>query len=285
MKENYARINGINLHYVEEGEGELVVLLHGFPDFWYGWRMQIPVLSKKYHVVAVDMRGYNLSDKPKRIRDYRIDILASDIAGLIRKLGYAKAYVVGHDWGGAVAWAVASFYPELVKKLVVMNIPHPAELVQALLSGNLAQLRKSYYIFLFQIPKIPEWLMRSDLRKFFKKVFRLTCFGSREALSDPIIQKYIDACADPRTPGCGINYYRAAARALRLMRLRREAPLPMPILMLWGEKDVALGKELTFNTKKYCRDLEIVYDPVSGHFIQFDNPELVNEKLLEFFQK
>ena len=127
MTSNFIQANGIKLHYIEEGTGELVILLHGFPEFWYGWRNQIPILSKKYRVVAPDMRGYNLSDKPKNVSDYKIEILAKDIAELIKALGEEKAIVVGHDWGAAVAWAVASLYPEVVKKLAILNVPHPAK--------------------------------------------------------------------------------------------------------------------------------------------------------------
>src|ERR1019366_4567272 len=159
MTSGYITANNIKLHYVEEGAGELVILLHGFPEFWYGWRNQIPVLSKNYRVVAPDMRGYNLSDKPKNVSDYRVEILAADIAALIKNLGAEKAIVAGHDWGAAVAWALASLYPGVVSKLGILNVPHPAEMRKAFLSFNLAQILKSYYIFLFQIPAIPEWLL------------------------------------------------------------------------------------------------------------------------------
>lgn len=126
MKEGFAEVNGIKLHYVEEGSGEAVLLLHGFPEFWYGWRKQIPELSKKYRVIAPDMRGYNLSDKPEKIGDYNIDMLAADIAGLVKSLGLQKVILVGHDWGAAVAWATAAMHPEVVSKLAILNVPHPA---------------------------------------------------------------------------------------------------------------------------------------------------------------
>lgn len=285
MQGNYIDVNNIKLHYMEEGKGELVILLHGFPDFWYGWRNQIPALSKKYRVVAPDMRGFNLSDKPKHLHEYHVDILASDIAELIRKLGAKKAVVVGHDWGGVVAWMLAAHYPELVRKLVILNMPYPEELIRALSAGNLAQWKKSYYIFLLQVPRLPEWIISRDLSKFFKKHFKRLSPNSPEAVSDASIEKYVEAYSKPHALTSTINYYRKALRTIGHMRLKTKLPLTLPVLLIWGEKDIALGKELALNTKKYCSNLETVYDPGSGHFIQLDNPELVNKKLLEFLGK
>ena len=284
MTEHYIKANGIQLHYVEEGHGELVILLHGFPEFWFGLRKQIPVLSKKYRVVAVDMRGYNLSDKPKTIADYKIDILAKDIAELVKALGEEKAIIVGHDWGGAVAWVVATLYPQVVKKLAVLNICHPSEMKKALMGFNLAQWKKSYYIFLFQIPRLPERFLGKDLKGFFTRAF--TTFlpkGRALNITDAEIDKYVEAYSQQGALTATINYYRATFRQLGGLHIAGK--LQMPVLMIWGENDVALGKELTYNTKDYCTNLEIIYDPTSGHFIQHDNPELVNEKLLEFFEK
>ena len=283
MTSNYATVNNIKLHYVEESTGELVILLHGFPEFWYGWRNQIPVLSKNYRVVAPDMRGYNLSDKPQNVSDYKIEILAADIAALIKNLGAGKAIVVGHDWGAAVAWAVASLHPEVVSKLGILNVPHPAEMRKAFLSFNLSQIIKSYYIFLFQIPFIPEWLLSKNLHDFFSKSFeKFKPAGRPSPITEADIAKYVEAFQRPGALTGAINYYRAAIRNMN--SFAPTGMLEMPVLMLWGEQDKALGKELTYGTKDYCKNLEIVYDPTSGHFIQHDNPQLVNEKLLKFFK-
>ena len=286
MKEGFIKVNGIQLHYVEEGQGELVILLHGFPEFWYGWRKQIPVLGKKYRVVAPDMRGYNLSEKPTGIAHYKIDILAADIAALVKALGEEKAIIAGHDWGAAVAWAVASLHPQLVKKLAILNVPHPAEMKKALMHFNLAQWKKSYYIFLFQLPRLPERFLGRDLKGFFTKTF--TSFvpkGKAPSVTAEEIDKYAEAFSQPGALTGAINYYRATFRQIKDTGLGAGGKLKMPVLMLWGEQDIALGKELTYHTKDYCEDLEIIYDPTSGHFIQHDNPELVNGKLLEFFGK
>src|SRR5579859_6416310 len=145
-----ALVNGIRLHYVEAGAGPLVVLLHGFPEFWYSWRYQIPALAAAgFRVVAPDMRGYNTSEKPPGVKSYTVDLLAADVAALIRAAGADRAAVAGHDWGGAVAWATALLYPDLLSRLIVLNAPHPAAFLRELHTLN--QLRRSSYIALFQL--------------------------------------------------------------------------------------------------------------------------------------
>lgn len=280
MISGFAEVNGIRLHYVEEGSGKILILLHGFPEFWYGWRKQIPVLSRHFRVIAPDLRGYNLSDKPAGIGQYKLSLLAKDIAALIDVLGGEKVYLAGHDWGGAVAWAVATLYPDRIDRLAVLNIPHPLELRRALINLNIAQWKRSYYIFLFQLPGLPEHMMGKDLKRFFKGVFKNISPDGQYPV-DPEIQEYVTAFSKPGAITASINYYRAALQ--RPDRIDFSKPLPMPVLMLWGEKDKALGKELTLRTKIYCENLDIIYDPQSGHFIQNDNAELVNKQLLKFF--
>ena len=150
----------MRLHYVEAGEGPLVVLLHGFPEFWWSWRHQIPALAEAgFRVVALDLRGYAQSDAPPRWRDYRMELLAGDVAGLIDALGEERAHVVGHDWGAAVAWMVATLHPERVERLAILNVPHPETMLRTLRTSP-QQLRHSWYMFFFQIPWLPEWLTR-----------------------------------------------------------------------------------------------------------------------------
>ena len=279
MTSNFIQANSIKLHYVEEGTGELVVLLHGFPEFWYGWRNQIPVLSKQYRVVAPDMRGYNLSDKPANVSDYKIEILAKDIAELIKALGAESAIVVGHDWGAAVARAVAAFHPDVVKKLAILNVPHPNEMKRAFESFNPAQWKKSWYIFFFQLPFIPERWVGTE--KFFRKMFEVMPMN-KKAFNKEDVKKYVEAYQQPGAIKSAIAYYRATFR--NLFSSPKLPKIKAPVLMLWGEHDIALGKELTYNTKKYCENgFEILYDSTSGHFVQHDNPDWVNEKLLKFF--
>jgi epoxide hydrolase 4 len=281
MKEGYMTVNGVRLHYVEEGEGPLVILLHGFPDFWYGWRKQIPVLSGKYRVVVPDMRGYNLSEKPTQVRDYRLDVLAADIFELIQSFGVGQALVAGHDWGGAVAWALAARYPQAVAKLAALNAPHPEEMKKTLRGFDVRQLRKSYYAFLFQLPGIPEWTIGRNLVGFFRRIFGMVLPATE---LDAVMPAYVEAYSHAGALRASISYYRAA------MRYMSDLALPairhaMPVLMLWGEQDTLLGKELADRTDEYCDDLEIVCDPGSGHWVQIENPDLVNAKLMEFFER
>ena len=162
--ERDVRVNGVRLHCVVEGEGPLVLLLHGFPETSHAWRKQIPALANRFRVVAPDLRGYGGSDKPKGVAAYRGSVLADDIAALIHEFGAARAHVAGHDWGGGVAWSLAMLRPDAVDRLVVLNCPHPVVMQQALRS-SWTQIRKSWYIFAFQMPWRPEWaLSRSGAR-------------------------------------------------------------------------------------------------------------------------
>ncbi|MBK7149514.1 MAG: alpha/beta hydrolase [Bacteroidetes bacterium] len=276
----YITCNGIQMHYMEEGSGELVVLLHGFPEFWYGWKNQMPVLAEKYRVVAPDMRGYNLSDKPKAVADYHMETLAKDIADLIAALGAQHAIVVGHDWGAAVAWAVAAFHPEKVSKLAILNVPHPKEMSRAFLELNFSQCLKSWYIFFFQLPLVPEKVVGTE--HFFRNTFHKMLMN-KTAISEEDIQKYVEAYKHRGAAEAVVAYYRSAFRSM----FSKQKPFPKiqaPVLMLWGEHDLALGKELTYRTQDYCeKTIEICYDSTSGHFVQHDNPAWVNAKLLGFF--
>jgi len=273
--------SGIRLHYQEAGQGSLLILLHGFPDFSYGWRHQIDALSGSYRVVVPDMRGYNLSDKPKKVSDYRIEILAADIDQLIAGLGEAQAYLVGHDWGGAVAWATAGFYPQRIKKLAILNMPHPMEMKKALMEFNWIQLKRSWYIFFFQIPVLPERFMKNS--GFFKRTYK-ALLANRKAYSDDDMAEYENAFLDHSTIFGSLAYYRAAFRDIFRTAAPEVPSTSCPVLLLWGEKDPALGKELALNTKNYCKGgLEMYFDPTSGHFVQIDNPEWINKHLLNYF--
>ena len=160
MQHNYLETNGIRLHYVSEGEGPLMLFLHGFPECWYSWRHQLGEFGQDYKAVAVDLRGYNQSDKPKEQSAYALSELIEDVRGAIRALGYDKCILVGHDWGGAIAWSFAYAYPGMLERLIVLNLPHPAKFAAGLRSPQ--QLLRSWYIALFQLPKVPELLLKSN---------------------------------------------------------------------------------------------------------------------------
>jgi pimeloyl-ACP methyl ester carboxylesterase len=271
---------GIRLHYVEAGEGPLVVLLHGFPEFWYSWRNQIlPLARAGYHVVAPDMRGYDLSDKPVGWREYDGDRLAHDIAGLIRNFGDERAYLVGHDWGAAVAYMTAMRHPELLHKLAILNVPHP----ERMLAGfrTLRQLRKSWYMFFFQIPGLPEKMFSRDDFSFAKRSLRADSPGS---FSDADLERYVQAWSQPGALTGMINYYRAALRRSPRAALEQLVPIQTETLVIWGMRDQHLGSELAEPLPKWVPNVRVERLPEATHWVQHDAPERVNELLLEFFR-
>ena len=226
LAHRYAEIGDVRLHYVEAGEGPLVLLLHGFPQFWYQWRHQIPALVEAgFRVVAPDMRGYNLSDKLPGVRAYRVELLARDVERLILACGERTATVVGHDWGAIVAWIAAMRHPERVQRLAILNVPHPARFLEGLLSPM--QLLRSSYIFFFQIPRLPEKVIRAGDFAILRFVFcrdpvRLETYTAED------IERYIEAIARPGALTATLNYYRALLRKpgeTRALLQRVEAPV------------------------------------------------------------
>lgn len=278
----YIDANGLHFHYVEAGETnkELVVLLHGFPDHWYSWRKQIPFLAEKYHVVAIDMRGYNLSDKPKDVKDYRVELIVNDIKEIIKNLGYEKADIVGHDWGGAIAWSFASMYPEHLNKLVILNSPHPVGMVKAMKTS--LQLLHSWYILFFQLPAIPELSLSLNDYKVAADNLRKTSANPDEAFNEEDIKRYINSIKVPGALSSMINYYRALLRFGIGVRIRK---IENPTLIIWGEKDVFLLKDVNQNIEKYVENVEIEYIPEASHWVHRDTPDKVNKILDGFLSK
>src|SRR5215217_4691096 len=211
MTHRWIDVGRLRLHCVEAGTGPLVVLLHGFPEFWYAWRHQLPALADAgYRVVAPDLPGYNTSDKPPRVRDYRPSVLATEVADLIVALGADSAAVAGHDWGGGLAWLLAMQHPELVERLVVLNAPHPIRFLKGLRSPR--QLRRSWYILAFQAPWLPERLLAAGDFQALRRALRQQ--PSRPgAFTAQDIDRYVAAAAQPGALRAAINYYRAAVRA------------------------------------------------------------------------
>src|SRR5499427_2899368 len=192
VRESYAELGDVRLHYVEAGEGPLIVLLHGFPEFWYGWRLQIaPLAAAGFRVVAPDMRGYNLSSRPEGVQAYDTDHLTADIRGLIQERGAQSALLVGHDWGGSVAWATAMKYPEVVDRLAILNAAHPRKLSEGL--HHPAQLRKSWYFFFFDLPELPEAVVHANRWHFFRHFLH----DANSACAHEETDRYIDAWSQP----------------------------------------------------------------------------------------
>ncbi|MFN7972241.1 MAG: alpha/beta hydrolase [Acidobacteriota bacterium] len=267
----------VRLHVVIEGSGPPVVLLHGFPELWYSWRHQMPALaSAGFTAIAPDLRGYNTSDKPRGVARYKAERLAEDVAALCRALGHERAVIVGHDWGGAVAWTLAMTHPTLVERLVVMNCPHPAIMARRVLRP--AQLRRSWYMFFFQIPFLPErWVCSRD---FIRRALRGTS-ANPAAFGDDDLARFYEAIAVPGAARAAIDYYRAAFRRLPL----RPTTIACPVLLVWGDRDRFLGQELIQGTERLAPMLRVHHVPDASHWVQQDRPEEVNRVLLAFLRE
>lgn len=275
----YITTNGVKLHYVTQGEGPLMLMLHGFPEFWYSWRHQIPQFAQNFKVVALDLRGYNDSDKPTDQSAYVMDEFIKDVEGVIKGLGYEKCVLVGHDWGGAIAWNFAYAHPEMIQQLIILNLPHPAKFAQGLRTPQ--QLLRSYYIFIFQLPWIPELILQSSDYQAIETALKGTTVN-KNAFTQVDIKAYKNAAAKPGALTAMLNYYRNIFQQ-RILNPNQEI-LEVPTLMIWGENDTALGKELTYDTTAYVRDFQIKYIPNCGHWVQQEQPELVNQYMAEFLQ-
>ncbi len=281
-KHDFADVGEIRMHYVTQGKGKLLLLLHGFPDFWYVWRFQISALAEHFRVVAPDLRGYNETDKPKGVDKYRLNLLAEDVRGLIHALGEEEAMIVGHDWGGAAAWSLAAFHPETTEKLAVLNAPHP-NAYTARASGSWRQLQKSWYVFFFQTPDVPEEVLSRSNFAFLKSMLRDSV--KKGVFTDDDIDMYVNAWSKPEALTAAINYYRANMDPAILFSEKTVAfpKIKSPTLVLWGEQDVALSKDLIINSDKFVdAPYSVRYLPSCGHWVQLEEPEFVNECLLEF---
>lgn len=277
----YHVVNGVKLHCAVAGSGPLILLLHGFPEFWYSWRHQIPVLAEHFTVVAPDLRGYNWSDKPPRVADYQISLLVEDVVQLIHAFGERRAIVAGHDWGGMVAWATALSRPDVVEKLIALNIPHPRLFLQNLLTNG-RQRRRSWYTYLFQLPWLPEAGIRANDFVAIERMFRGMAVH-KDRFPDDTIDAYKQAMAQPNALTSAINYYRAAGRSGGTFQFAALDPVAkVPTLVVWGEQDVALGKELNNGLERYIPHLTLHYIPDASHWVQQDRPDLVNRYILDF---
>ncbi|WP_285114227.1 alpha/beta hydrolase [Leifsonia sp. fls2-241-R2A-40a] len=276
LRDGYAEVgDGVRLHYVEAGTGPLVVLLHGFPEFWYGWRRQIaPLVEAGYRVVAPDLRGYNLSSKPDDYTEYTADKPAHDIQQLIRVLGAEKAPVVGHDWGGSIAWTLAMNHPEVVDRLVILNAAHPRKLNEGL--KNPHQLERSWYFFYFQLKGTPEHHAERHNWEFFVHFLR----DAQPPYTDDELDRYREAWSQPGAAKGMIDYYRAA---VRLGSKQKVLTIATPTLVIWGQQDRFLGADLA---EPHAEDVPnlVRVERIDGasHWVHHDEADRVNRLIIEF---
>jgi epoxide hydrolase 4 len=278
---DFITTNGIRLHYVTQGSGPLMLFLHGFPEFWYSWRHQIPEFAKDHKVVAIDLRGYNDSDKPPDSTAYSMPEFINDVQGVITGLGYDTCVLVGHDWGGAIAWSFAYAHPEMVDRLIILNLPHPAKFAEGLHTPQ--QLLRSWYIFFFQLPFLPELLIQLNDYQALEQAFRGMA-KNKNAFTDADIEAYKNALAKPGVLTAAVNYYRNVLQLGSSLQ-RSWDVLSVPTLMIWGEDDIPLGKELSYGTEQYVRDFQIKYISNCSHWVQQEQPQLVNQYMREFLTR
>jgi len=278
----FVETNGIKLNVLEAGpkDGELLVLLHGFPEnATLSWsHMIFPLIDAGYHVIAPDMRGYNKSDKPTRTCDYAIDVLAADVIGLLDYFKTEKGIIIGHDWGAVVAWRVAMLFPQRVKKLCVMNAPHPTVMAHYLVT-HLKQLSKSLYILYFQLPFLPELKLSKNNHLALLAALQSASTTGKTFLKD-LIPKYIQSWSEPGALTGMINYY----RAIRNKGKRVSPRITVPTLILWGKNDTAFENEMANLSKNLCNVATLIFIE-AGHFVQHDAPELVLSYLNNFVTK
>lgn len=278
-KHRFVQLESVRLHYVEAGAGPLVVLLHGFPELWYAWRRQIPALAAAgFRVIAPDLRGFNLSDKPRGIASYGIGPVVEDIRVLIESAGAGRASVVGHDIGAVVAWALAMRHRAHVDRIAILNGPHPMVMLRGLLHP--LQLLASWYVFMFQLPWLPELLASRKghalLMQPLDQIPGAAQWASHER------DAYRRAFAQPGALRAMINYYRALLRPSTARGLRR---VDAPVLVLWGDRDAYLRPTLARPGRRWAADIRVEHLPDVGHFIQHERPDLVNDRLITFLRE
>jgi len=277
-KHSYVRLQDLKIHYVENGDRSkpLMLFVHGFPEFWFSWRHQLKHFAKSHWVVALDLRGYGDSDKPSKVTDYKIDLLRKDIHDFVKALGREKCILVAHDWGAIISWGVAMEYPSIVEKLIILNCPHPAAGVKKITS-SLKQFLKSWYMFVFQLPYLPELLWTTNDLAVFDRIF-----GKNVNQEDMEAFKYTWARRGAWTPP--INYYRNLVIMSALTDFSKIPRITAPTLIIWGEDDLALEKDMAEMSTQYVDDIRVEYIPNGNHFIQQDKPQEVNSAIQKFLR-
>lgn len=277
--------NGIRLHTAAAGpeDGPLVILLHGFPEFWYSWKHQIgDFIQQGYRVLIPDQRGYNLSSKPEGANNYTLNKLRDDIVGLIEQSGKEKAVIIGHDWGGAVAWQLAATRPELVDRLVIVNIPHPRAMPNVMRRNPLQWIKSSYIAF-FQLPKLPEKMMAAKNFGFMKQAMTTTATSGKKAFSEEDLEKYVEAWSQPDALTSMLNWYRALPKGS--FNQTPKMKIQVPVRIIWGLGDQFLSSQLAKESLNFCNNADLVFVGQATHWIHHEQPLIVNQLIHEFLEK
>jgi pimeloyl-ACP methyl ester carboxylesterase len=278
-----AQLDGIRLHIAASGAGDPVVLLHGFPEFWYSWRSQLPALAAAgFRALAPDLRGYGDSHRPKGIEAYSTERLVADIVQLIERVAGGNAHLVGHDWGGVIAWRLAAMRPDLVRKLVILNAPHP-QAFRRVLRTNPVQWLQSSYVLLFQIPWLAERLVSAGDFWLMEQTFKYQP-ANPNAFTAADIARYKQAFRQAGAITAALNYYRAALRYPGDLRSGPQT-VTVPTLVIWGDRDPYLSKQLTKDLDRWVTQLEVEHLPDASHWVQNDAPQKVNQLLSDFLSR
>jgi pimeloyl-ACP methyl ester carboxylesterase len=279
--ETIAFQNGeVTLNAVAAGpnNGSVVLLLHGFPEFWYGWHKQIdPLVAAGFRVIVPDQRGYNKSSKPSGVRSYALTELVSDVIAIADQLGQERIFLAGHDWGAAVAWSVALLHPNRVAKLAILNVPHPS-VMRRYLMKNRSQRRKSWYMFFFQLPYLPEAFLSAS--NFRRGIASLAGSSRPGTFSPDDLALYRAAWSLPGALTAMINWYRAA---FRYRAKFSDRTVRVPTRILWGQRDRFLMAEMAQDSLRYCTQAELITFPEATHWLQHEEPARVSQILVDFF--
>ena len=277
---SFADVNGVRLHYAKAGSGEhLVVLLHGFPECWYSWRHQLVALSNQYTVVAPDLRGYNLSDKPDGASEYRVEKLVEEVAGLIRHLRHEKAALIGHDWGAAITWAFALARPDMLWAAGALQVP-PTPVWRR--NQTFAQFCASWYMFFFQLPWLPEFLMRRGNFALLARAMQTTTARS-DVITDEDVDVYRESWRRPGTLTAMVNYYRANVLTRMFGKASPPKKVTVPTLFIYGEKDMAVLPPTVANVASFV-DAPFTEHRIqnSGHWVQQEAADEVTGVIRRF---
>ena len=284
IREEVIKANGLRFKLLASGSGDrLALCLHGFPELAFSWRNQLPVLADLgFRAWAPDLRGYGGTDRPQGLHEYSLEKLMDDVAALIDASGAKETVLVAHDWGGVIAWYFALRRIRPLSRLVMMNIPHPAVFERVLREGWRQRLR-SWYVLFFQIPWLPERLFRMRNASLVTEAFRGMAVD-KSRFPEEVLDVYRQAALQPGALTAMINYYRALVRGggQRRQRSLGYPRIDVPTLMIWGEQDTALGKELTYGTEAFVPNLVLRYLANASHWVQQDAPDEVNAILREW---
>ena len=272
----YISTNGIKLHtaFAGKDDGVPIILLHGFPEAWFGWQAQIePLVEAGFRVIVPDQRGYNLSDKPEGVSSYRMNLLVEDIIGLADALGYNRFFLAGHDFGAMVAWNLALAFPDRVERLAIANVPHP-DVMRNYLRSHLSQMLKSWYAIFFQLPGLPERMLKAGNWKFL--ISAMPDYFTEETRN-----RYRKAWAQPAAITAMINWYRATLNHLQVPTL--DARIKLPTLIVWGRNDPHLSFEMAALSAERCDDCQLIIFDDATHWVQHDKADQVSDLLVDFF--